>query len=206
PVEKPENLSQTFIFWAVSTLVFVLTITLGFILFRTGVKLYIERRRNREGSSIEPKLYFGALALSFMPVCFLVFFSYAVLNRQIEKWFFYPSEQLKLNYQTIDRAFQREVGEQLNLKTAVLAGSPEVGSAGSLDAFAGEQSLAAGEIPAVPGGEVLDKCGDPALPRWPAAGIRIAQRRIREGTPEAALITLGARLPVDIAATQSQIA
>src|SRR5262249_58525572 len=85
--EYPENLNQTFIFWAVSTLVFVLTVALGFILFRTGIKLYIESRRNREGSRIESKLYFGALALSFMPVCFLVIFSYAVLNRHIDKWF-----------------------------------------------------------------------------------------------------------------------
>src|SRR5207247_7675217 len=99
--EYPENLSQTFIFWAVSTLVFVLTIALGFILFRTGVKLYIERRRNREGSHIESKLYFGALALSFMPVCFLVIFSYMVLNRQVDKWFFRPAEGIKLAYQAI---------------------------------------------------------------------------------------------------------
>src|SRR5258705_11160687 len=73
--ESPQNLGQTFIFWAVSTLVFILTITLGFILFRTSIKLYIGRRQNREGSRIESKLYFGALLLSFMPVCFLVFFS-----------------------------------------------------------------------------------------------------------------------------------
>ena len=46
----PENLEQTFIFTAVSTLVIVLMITLGFILCRTGIKLYIGRLRNREGS------------------------------------------------------------------------------------------------------------------------------------------------------------
>ena len=89
----PENLEQTFIFTAVSTLVIVLMITLGFILCRTGIKLYIGRLRNREGSRIESKLYFGALALSFMPVCFLVFFSYEVLNRQVDKWFSRPGSR-----------------------------------------------------------------------------------------------------------------
>src|SRR5437764_15447038 len=72
--EYPENLGQTFIFWAVSTLVFLLTITLGFILFRTGIKLYIGSRQGREGSRIESKLFLGALFLSFIPVCFLVFY------------------------------------------------------------------------------------------------------------------------------------
>src|SRR6266705_4154629 len=119
--EYPENLNQTFIFWAVSTLVFVLTITLGFILFRTGVKLYIERRRNREGSRIESKLYFGALALSFMPVCFLVFFSHAVLNRHIEKWFFRPGENVKLNYQAIEKALTQQLKEKLELQAEALA-------------------------------------------------------------------------------------
>ena len=37
----PANTAQTFVFWAVSTLIFLLTVTLGFMLFRTGVKLYI---------------------------------------------------------------------------------------------------------------------------------------------------------------------
>src|SRR5215208_5047367 len=76
----PANPYQTFVFWALSSLIFVLMVTLGFILFRTGVKLYIERQSNREGSRIKTKLVIGALALSFMPVVFLVAFSYQVLN------------------------------------------------------------------------------------------------------------------------------
>src|SRR5437763_15592326 len=118
--QSPESLGQTFIFWALSTLVFLLTITLGFILFRTGIKLYIASRQNREGSRIESKLYFGALALSFMPVCFLVFFSYEVLNRQIDKWFFRPGENVRLNYKAIGEAFGRQLDEKLDLQTAAL--------------------------------------------------------------------------------------
>ena len=60
PADRP----QTFVFWAVSTLIFLLTVTLGFMLFRTGVKLYLERQANREGSRIKTKLLAGALALS----------------------------------------------------------------------------------------------------------------------------------------------
>ena len=45
----PSTIQQTYLFWAVSTLIFILTVRLGFILFRTGVKLYIERQSNRPG-------------------------------------------------------------------------------------------------------------------------------------------------------------
>src|SRR6266576_136784 len=77
--EYPENLNHTFIFWAVSTLVFVLTITLVFILFRSAIKLLLQRPNNPEGSPLASKLYLAALALRFLTVCFLVGFSYAVL-------------------------------------------------------------------------------------------------------------------------------
>ena len=71
----PASPEQTLLYWAVSTLVFLLTVTLGFILFRTGVKLYVERRSGVEGSRIRTKLVIGALALTFLPVFFLVLWS-----------------------------------------------------------------------------------------------------------------------------------
>ena len=64
----PTNPNQTFIFWAMSDLIFVLMVTLGFILFRELVKIYIARQSNREGSRIRTKLVVGALALSCVPV------------------------------------------------------------------------------------------------------------------------------------------
>lgn len=93
----PADTAQTFVFWAVSTLIFLLTVTLGFMLFRTGVKLYFERQSDREGSRIKTKLVLGALALSLLPVAFLVSFSYGVLNRTVDKWFTRPAEGVKLN-------------------------------------------------------------------------------------------------------------
>src|SRR5919201_1875609 len=88
----PSNVAQTFLLWGISILIFLLTITLGFMLFRTGVKLYIERQSNREGSRIRTKLIVGALALSFVPVIFLFFFDYSVLNRNLRMWFRNPAE------------------------------------------------------------------------------------------------------------------
>jgi len=54
PNFKPANPNQTLIFWAVSSLIFVLMVTLGWILCREFVKLYVERQSHREGSRIRP--------------------------------------------------------------------------------------------------------------------------------------------------------
>src|SRR5712692_2113898 len=100
----PSDPGQTVIFWAVSTLIFLLMVTLGFMLVRLGVKLYIERRSNREGSRIKTKLVIGALALSFMPVFFMVLFSYHVLNRNLDKWFSKPVENERVDLNRIAKA------------------------------------------------------------------------------------------------------
>ena len=92
----PSNPSQTVTFWGISTLIFLLTVTLGFMLFKTIFKLYLERQRAREGSRIKSKLVFGALALSLLPVMFMFGFSYVILNRNVDKWFSRPGEGIKI--------------------------------------------------------------------------------------------------------------
>src|SRR5260370_38566325 len=92
-VYAPIDPAQTFIFWAVSTLIFLLMVTLGFMLVRLAAKLYIERRSNREGSRIKTKLVIGALALSFIPVFFMWLFRYQGLNRMFDKWLPQPGDK-----------------------------------------------------------------------------------------------------------------
>ncbi len=122
----PANLEQTFIFWAVSTLVFLLTVTLGFMLFRTAVKLYLERQRNREGSRIQTKLVAGALALSMLPVVFLVAFSYEILNRNIEKWFMVPVEGIHTELDKTAVMFDEELQGRAKAVVNWLALRPDV--------------------------------------------------------------------------------
>jgi PAS domain S-box-containing protein len=91
----PTDAAQTFAFWAVSTLIFILTVTLLVRLVRTAVKLYLERQSGREGSRIQSKLVFGALALSLLPVVFLFLFGWVILNRSLQKWFSAPGANIR---------------------------------------------------------------------------------------------------------------
>jgi two-component system nitrogen regulation sensor histidine kinase NtrY len=122
----PTNAAETFLFWAVSTLIFLLTVTLGFMLFRETVKLYLERQRNREGSRIRSKLVFGALALSLLPVVFLVLFSYAVLNRNLDKWFSAPVEGMNIQLRDAAAGLGEEVQSRADALAHWLAALPEV--------------------------------------------------------------------------------
>jgi two-component system, NtrC family, nitrogen regulation sensor histidine kinase NtrY len=124
----PTNAAQTFLFWAVSTLIFLLTVTLGFMLFRETVKLYLERQRNREGSRIRSKLVFGALALSLLPVVFLVLFSFAVLNRNLDKWFSAPGELMNIQLRDAAIGLGDEVQSRADTLAHWLVSIPEVRS------------------------------------------------------------------------------
>src|ERR1035437_2306663 len=52
----PSNAGQTFIYWAVSTLIFILMVTVGWILAREFIKLYLARQAKLLGSRIRTKL------------------------------------------------------------------------------------------------------------------------------------------------------
>src|SRR3954447_21680198 len=132
----PANPNQTLIFWAMSVLIFVLMVTLGFILFRELVKIYIARQSNREGSRIRTKLVGGALALSCVPVFFLVLFSFAVLNRSVDRWFTNPVEKQVQLFVNAARLLRREMQDEVTAQSAVLASRPEV-----------RQALAGGALP-----------------------------------------------------------
>jgi two-component system, NtrC family, nitrogen regulation sensor histidine kinase NtrY len=108
----PTNAAQTFGLWAVSTLIFVLTVALGARLFRICVKLYLERQSGREGSRIQSKLVFGALALSLLPVVFLLVFGYGILNRTLTRWFTRPGDKIKIELVDTAVAIGNEVQDR----------------------------------------------------------------------------------------------
>src|SRR5579884_4046604 len=108
----PETTAQTFVFWGVSTLIFLLTVTVGFMLFREGVRLYMDRQSHREGSRIKSKMVLGALALSLLPVMFMLAFSYVILNRNVEKWFSRPAEGIRTDLLKSANAFDKEVKDR----------------------------------------------------------------------------------------------
>src|SRR5271157_6047546 len=118
------SVEQTYVFWGLSTLVFLLTVLLGFLLFRTGVKLYIERQRRSPGSHIRWKLVAGALALSITPVLFLVLFSVEVLNRNLDKWFSRPAEKVLQNLQDVRRALIAETQSRVDAEAHWMASLP----------------------------------------------------------------------------------
>jgi two-component system nitrogen regulation sensor histidine kinase NtrY len=129
----PADATQTILYWAVSTLIFILTVWLLVRLIRTAVKLYLERHSGREGSRIKSKLVFGALALSLLPVVFLFLFGWVILNRSLAKWFSAPGDNIRTELVHSAVALGEEVqGRAQALANGLAAEGGVIGAAADL--------------------------------------------------------------------------
>jgi two-component system, NtrC family, nitrogen regulation sensor histidine kinase NtrY len=204
----PANPEQTVVFWAVSTLIALLTVIVGFMLFRTAVKLYIELQSNRAGSRIRSKLVVGALALSFVPVIFLVLFGYGVMNRNLAKWFSRPGEGVNLELSKTGKALRTEFETRVTAQTRWIAASPQTYSAGGEGdvnlAFFGrkceEQALDRLWL-SLADGRRLDLCvAQPERPPYLSFTARVPVEGVAGVT-----LSATAHMPIDLAAEQSTI-
>jgi PAS domain S-box-containing protein len=193
----PASAEQTLVFWGLSTLVFLLTVLLGFLLFRTGVKLYIDRQRRSPGSHIRWKLVAGALALSITPVLFLVLFSVEVLNRNLDKWFSHPAEKVLQNLEDVRRALIAESQGRVDAEAYWMASLPPDPAVRAR--FCAEHGIDRAEL-SVSGGAVRTVCAPPS-PRATAdtllftAAAPTAQGRL----------TISARMPDVLAGKRREI-
>jgi PAS domain S-box-containing protein len=230
----PSNPTQTLILWAISILIFLLMVTLGWVLVRTGLKLYIERQANQAGSRIKTKLVVGALALSILPVCFLVWFSYSVLNINMKAWFTRPAEDELQIFVQVGEQLKKEMQDETSAQAALLASTPQVRAliergepaAGFLERFCREQELASAAVYAASGDAPLDAWGPPeSIGKERQAASRAAGRReikpgprdsesplsvtarspVADGPKVIGYVGLSARIPLDMARTQAEM-
>jgi PAS domain S-box-containing protein len=194
----PISAEQTYVFWGLSTLVFLLTVLLGFLLLRTGVKLYIERQRRSAGSHIRWKLVAGALALSITPVLFLVLFSVEVLNRNLDKWFSHPAEQVLQNLEDVRRALIADSQARVDAEAHWMASLPPDPAA--WQRFCTEHGIEQAEL-SLPDGTIQTVCAPPAAAAsTPNALLFMATAPAAEGR-----LTISARMPDVLAAKHREI-
>lgn len=92
PPFRPEQGTEFAFFFALATFLAVALLVFGLILLRTVVRTLSERRAGRIGSRFKAKMLVGAMGVSLLPLVFLFFFSYALVNRTLNNWFPRPLE------------------------------------------------------------------------------------------------------------------
>jgi PAS domain S-box-containing protein len=88
----PRQGNAVAILFALSTFIAALLLVFTLILSRSLLRLWSERRSGQMGSRFKVKMVLGAMGVSLLPVVFLFFFSYALVNRTLNMWFPRPLE------------------------------------------------------------------------------------------------------------------
>ena len=89
---KPRHWNEVVILYALSAIIVAALMVFGLILTRTLLRLWAERRAEQLGSRFKTKMVLGAMAISLLPVLFMFYVSYGLLNRTLNRWFPRPLE------------------------------------------------------------------------------------------------------------------
>jgi two-component system, NtrC family, nitrogen regulation sensor histidine kinase NtrY len=123
---KPGNWRAVMGLYSVSSFITAALLVFGLILTRTILRLWAERSKDQLGSRFKTKMVVGAMALSLLPVVFMFFVSYSLLNRTLGRWFPRPLEIASEQTQSLMNDFGRGSLPRLrNLARHVQADSAE---------------------------------------------------------------------------------
>jgi two-component system nitrogen regulation sensor histidine kinase NtrY len=89
---EPRNWRDVLTLYAVSSFITAALIVFALIVSRTVLRLWAERSREQLGARFKTKMVVGAVAISLLPVVFMFFMSYSLLNRTLARWFPRPIE------------------------------------------------------------------------------------------------------------------
>src|SRR5882762_2752866 len=89
---EPKNWRDVLTLYAVSSFITAALLIFGLILSRTALRLWAERSKDQLGARFKTKMVVGAMAISLLPVLFMFFVSYSLLNRTLARWFPRPLE------------------------------------------------------------------------------------------------------------------
>jgi len=91
PIE-PRSWPETMGLYAVSSFIIAVLLVFGLILIRSFIRLRMESSKAQLGARFKTKMVLGAMAVSLLPVIFMFFVSYSLLNRTLGRWFPRPLE------------------------------------------------------------------------------------------------------------------
>ncbi len=92
---NPATIQQTILFTALAAVAFVLFLVVLILLARNLLKLYADQRSHVMGSRLRTRMLVGAILVSLVPLIFMFFFSYGLMNRAVDRWFTQPVTRMR---------------------------------------------------------------------------------------------------------------
>ena len=92
---SPDGTGGVVLFTAISAVAFLLFVGILIMLVRNLLKLYADQKSGVMGSRLRTRMLWGAVLVSLVPISFMFFFSYGLMNRSVDRWFSQPVTQIR---------------------------------------------------------------------------------------------------------------
>jgi len=143
PVQSRDWQQVLILLFPLSLFIFTALVVFGSILGRSLIRLWFERRAQKPGSRFKTKMVMGAIAVSYLPLVFLFFVSYALLNRSLVLWFPRPLEMAtESSREMVDEMSRADAARMSEIATEVAAATTNDSARNTIHAF--DQAFARG--------------------------------------------------------------
>jgi two-component system nitrogen regulation sensor histidine kinase NtrY len=192
---SPDTNNERFLFAALQGLIFLLFVALSFVLFRTLLKLYAERRSKVLGSQIRTRMVVGSLMLSLLPIMFFFIFARGLMSRSIEKWFSRPVEEVRQDTKAVADLLTGYAASNAHIEALSIASSPDTQKAFATGNFNYAMNEFRRHEPTLENGFALAVAGDlaeasyRAPDSWPTLRQQVPHEALN-GTPPARPISI----------------
>src|SRR5438128_6074947 len=94
PLFSPSEPTQIVLLYTLSTFIFLVLLVFGFVLLRTLVKVWAERKQQKPGSKFKTSILVSLVSLTLIPAMTSILFAFGLVNRSIDKWFSVPVDTI----------------------------------------------------------------------------------------------------------------
>jgi two-component system, NtrC family, nitrogen regulation sensor histidine kinase NtrY len=110
--DEPETVTRGLLLFVLSYINITLIAAVLFVLGRTILKTWLERRRKELGSQFKTKLLVTYVGLTAIPIGLLFFTATGLLQRSIDRWFSTPVREVVVRARAVQDMAERRIGEQ----------------------------------------------------------------------------------------------
>src|SRR5579871_6175460 len=94
PLFRPSEPNQILLLYTLSTFVFLVLLIFFFVLVRSIVKVWAERKQQKPGSKFKTSLLISLISLTLIQATCLFLFAFGLVTRSMDKWFSAPVDQI----------------------------------------------------------------------------------------------------------------
>ncbi len=144
---EPATITRGLLLFVLSYINVTLIAAVLFVLGRTLVKLWLDRRRPALGSRFQTKLLVTYIGLTAIPVALVFFFATGLLQKSIDRWFSTPVRQVVQQARSVqDNAERRILAEALEHARAIAALPVALDDPGTLASVRNKRGLDSLEV------------------------------------------------------------